>query len=78
MNCIDHWFTPTHVYFVYLIKTNLTLLMGNKVVEWHDLSSHDGLRGKVLLGYAGLLSSIELRHLFHLHTQFITLQQDLV
>ena len=73
MNRIDHCFTLAHVYFVYLIKTNLTLLVGNKVVEWRDLSSHDGLRGKVLLGYAGLLSSIELRHLFYLLTQFITL-----
>ena len=68
MNCIDLCFTPAHVYFVYLIKTNLTLLMGNKVVDWRDLSPHDGLRGKVLLGYAGLLSSIELRHLFYLLT----------
>ena len=40
--------------------------------------SHDGLRGKVFLGYAGLLSSIELRHLFYLLTQFITLRRDLV
>ena len=30
MNCIDHCFTPPHVYFIYLIKTNLTLLMGTK------------------------------------------------
>ena len=27
---------------------------------------HDGLRGKVLIYYVGLLSSIELRHLFYL------------
>jgi len=30
MNYIDHCFTLAHVYFVYLIKTNLTLLMGTK------------------------------------------------
>ena len=38
MNCIDHCFTLAHdhcftlahVYFVYLIKTNLTLLTGTK------------------------------------------------
>ena len=30
MNCIDHCFTLAHVYFVYLIKTNLTLLRGIK------------------------------------------------
>ena len=33
------------------------------MVEWRDLFSYDDLRGKVLLGYACLLSSIELRHL---------------
>ena len=63
MNCIDHCFTPTHAYFVYLIKTNLTFLMEKKLVDWWDSFSPDNLRGKVLLGYAGLLSSIELRHL---------------
>ena len=35
-------------------------------MEWRELFSHDGLRGKVLLCYVGLLSSIELRHLFYL------------
>ena len=30
MNYIDNCFTNAHVYFVYLIKTNLTLLMGTK------------------------------------------------
>ena len=56
----------------------LNFVCGNKVGEWKDLFSHDSLRGKVLLGYAGLLSSIELRYLFYLLTQFITLRRDLV
>ena len=45
---------------------NLTLFVETKWAEWHDLFSHDGLRGKVLLCYTGLLISIELRHLFYL------------
>ena len=42
--------------------------METKWAEWRDLFFHDDLRGKVLLGYTGLLSSIELRHLFYLLT----------
>ena len=34
-------------------------------MEWHDLFSHDDLRGKVILPYESLLSSFELRHLIH-------------
>ena len=61
-----------------LWSPNLTLFVETKWAEWRDLFSHDGLRGKVLLCYAGLLSSIELRHLFYLLTQFFTLRPDLV
>ena len=38
---------------------------GNKVVEWWDSFSHANLRGKVILHYAGLLSSLKLRHLIY-------------
>ena len=37
MNCIDHCFAPAHVYFFYLVKTNLTLLMGTK---WWSGGTH--------------------------------------
>ena len=38
VSCRYHCFAPAHVYFVYLIKTNLTLFDGNKVVEWRASS----------------------------------------
>ena len=59
-------------------KIYLNFVDGNKVVDWRDYFSHDDQRGKVLLGYVGLLISIELRHLSLLLMQFITLRRDLV
>ena len=46
-------------------KNYLNFVDGNKVMEWWDSFSHDDLRGKVILCYANLLSSFELRHLIH-------------
>ena len=59
-----------HSLTCYLYGSNLTLFVVTKWAEWQDLLFHDGLRGKIVYLSAGLLSSFELRHLFHLVWRF--------